>query len=438
MGRKWFTIAVGILWLTSMSWLVQTKLLPQMLAGPPPSNATVYSNTLDPDATVVPIAWELFWGKKSLGWAVSTSRTNVEGFTEIKSHAHFEHLPFEEFLPVFLRAFVSNSGGKINDLSFEAESRLLIDGDGRLNRMTFVVGNSVTDEPVRVDGRVEADKLYISIYNQGRQRTSAWELSANAIVGNDLTPMVRMPNLYIGRTWNVPVYSMFQIGSTAAVEVMRAEVEGETTLTWEGAPHRCWLVVMRRDSGSLLGGARTPRGKMWVEISSGTILQQETIHGHSKLVYTRASDERAKEYHERAVHYRTKRTQDLLQLPADEIPSELDDHDAPPGRKLPHEAERPDPNAETESIWSRAAKSFFRDHSATNGEPQEPRGDQGFYLESNEGRRMRHFGRRGPRHERQSERDPWAEFDVPGAGKPEVATPNTAMPDAAKSVENDE
>ena len=74
------------------------------------------------------------------------------------------------------------------------------------------------------------------------------------------------------------------------MEVLQATVKGHETLHWNGQGVDVLVVVYQSDSGSALGAARTPRGKLWVR-HDGTVLRQETWLFGSRLVFVRLSPE---------------------------------------------------------------------------------------------------------------------------------------------------
>lgn len=310
MGQRWFIVAVSVMWMTSMGWLVSTKLWPLLWAGTPPSNLTVYTQQAAANgAELPPVGWTMTWGSKPLGWAVSSSSVNSEGFTTIQSHAHFDRIPFEELLPIPLQPLMPKFGSSPG-ISMEAESRLIMDAEGHLNRISFIITTPEYPKPIRVEGYLKKDKFIVTLFPGAGDRFPRWELPADAVIGNDLTPLVRLPDLYLDQTWNVRVYNHFGIGTNSRLEMVQAKVERSDILRWEESERPVWLVVMRRDAGSLLGHIRPMRGKLWVDLN-GTVLQQESYLNNSKLTFTRVKDVRAKEFLQQSVEIRQRRLRDF-------------------------------------------------------------------------------------------------------------------------------
>jgi hypothetical protein len=176
-----------------------------------------------------------------------------------------------------------------------------MNAEGRLDRISFIITSPVFDKPIRVEGHVKNDKFYITFFTSKDDKFPRGELPADQVIGNDLTPLVRLPDLHLDQTWNVRVYSPFGIGKNP-LEVVQAKVERSDVLNWEDTERRVWLVVLRRDS--LLG--RAVRGKMWVD-HDGTVLQQESYIGNSKLTFTRVRDSQAKLFQQQSQELRQNR-----------------------------------------------------------------------------------------------------------------------------------
>jgi hypothetical protein len=76
------------------------------------------------------------------------------------------------------------------------------------------------------------------------------------------------------------------------LEILHAEVERLETITWNGHREETWLVVYRRDSGFVLGGNKSPRGKLWVR-RDGAVLKQQVMMLDSTMTFVRLPDEEA-------------------------------------------------------------------------------------------------------------------------------------------------
>jgi hypothetical protein len=104
-----------------------------------------------------------------------------------------------------------------------------------------------------------------------------------------------MPGLRIGQEWTVPVYSPLRFSdSRNPVEILHAKVEDRESVVIGEEPVLTSVVVYRSDSGAILGGAQTPRGKLWVA-DDGTVLKQSTRLFGSQLTFLRAEPKRVEQ-----------------------------------------------------------------------------------------------------------------------------------------------
>ncbi len=100
MRIRWYRLAVLVLWLAATSWLVVRKILPPLLIGEPPVYATVAMEKQRP-----PVAWYLNLNENRIGWALSEISRQSTDVTEIHSLVHFDGLPLDKLLPVYLPCF---------------------------------------------------------------------------------------------------------------------------------------------------------------------------------------------------------------------------------------------------------------------------------------------------------------------------------------------
>jgi hypothetical protein len=150
------------------------------------------------------------------------------------------------------------------------------------------------DEPVVIRGQVIGPTLRISI-EAGGIEPIVRELPATALVGDELAPQARLPDLHVGQRWTLPVYSPLRSPNSAEpVEVLQATVEGYESVQIGDESHPAMTVIYRSDSGSILAGSRAPRGKLWVA-EDGTVLKQVSYVLGSRLQFVRATPARAKE-----------------------------------------------------------------------------------------------------------------------------------------------
>lgn len=114
---------------------------------------------------------------------------------------------------------------------------------------------------------------------------------ADALMGDALSPQTRLPNLRVGQTWTVPVYSPFR-PPTSPLDILHATVERSDPIVWNDQIVPTLLVVYRDDPGSGMTSKQAARGQVWVD-RSGTVLKQEVALLTSRLTFVRRSADEA-------------------------------------------------------------------------------------------------------------------------------------------------
>jgi hypothetical protein len=231
-----------------------------------------------------------------MGWAVSAHNTDKNGFTTIVSHVHFDFVPLDDMLPMILSGFWNSMvQTDQKDFSMDAESELKIDTHGQLYKLSLIISTPSIPTPIRISGNVSEKKLRLRIRMGDYQESVQYDYAGDAILGNDLMPQTRMPNLYLGQEWTVPVYSPFRTKSGTSVEMFQAKVESRDSISWSGSETPTWQVVLRRESGALFGNSRAARTKLWVDMN-GEVLKQECFMFGSRLAFVRTQEGKSQEY----------------------------------------------------------------------------------------------------------------------------------------------
>ena len=71
------------------------------------------------------MAWYLYLNGRRLGWALSEISQQSTDTTEIHSLVHFDSLPLDELLPIYLRAIAHASTHAAGSTEMEVESDLI-------------------------------------------------------------------------------------------------------------------------------------------------------------------------------------------------------------------------------------------------------------------------------------------------------------------------
>lgn len=301
MYSRWFQIAVVMLWLATMSWLVTTKVLPAILIGEPPSHRTiVQARRGEP-----PVAWNMLWNGRPMGWAVNTSTRLPHDLTELRSHVHFDDIPLKDIN--VLGALLGSARDRDLKLAMDVPSVLVFDPLGRLSRFESSVRFAPNVDAIKVRGVVDGGQLALTIRSGDFTYDRQLAVSPKSMLGDGLSPQTRLPGLREGQAWTEELYSPFHSPSRP-LEVLQVRVEGMEPMIWSGETISAWLVVYRTDPGSGGRHAGAVRGKVWVR-RDGLVLQQQVMVAlfNSTLTFTRLPEDRAAALAERLADEKTDR-----------------------------------------------------------------------------------------------------------------------------------
>jgi hypothetical protein len=287
MNSRWFNTAVVVLWLATMGWLVKEKVLPPLLIGEPPS----YSEIIKAQNNELPVGWTVSLDGQQIGWAVTETKPQKTGVTEIHGRAHFDTFPIQAVTPGWIQPFSGFLGQPIPKLQMDARSELLIDSFGHLIRFDSTVRLDPWSETVSMRGTVEGGQLQFDVRSGELSFSYMIPLPPKALLSDTLSPQSRLPGLHIGQTWSVPIFNPLW-PSKSPVEIIRAVVEDTQPIFWGGVNENAWLVVYRHDSGSGKEGTQAPKGKLWVR-RDGAVLRQEVTLSNSTLQFVRMPDKDA-------------------------------------------------------------------------------------------------------------------------------------------------
>jgi len=280
MKRPWLAAFIIIFWCITTSWLVVEKILPSLMPGSPPGYQAFYAS----NNRLVPVAWTVLWKDEPLGWATSRSTRFDDGRVAVDSLLHFDRLPIEEMLPVWIKPLVRRATEHTKSLAFEARGSLSIDGRGQLNAFRSAVDLPGTAEKVVLAGTVVDGHVHIVVRARDMRYETDRYLPSQITIGDELSPQATLPGLYEGRRWTVPIYSPLRAGRSA-IELLHASVSGEETMFWDDRLVRVNVVSYRDDPS----GHHEPRTRLWVD-RAGRVLKQESDLLGSKLTFLRRTD----------------------------------------------------------------------------------------------------------------------------------------------------
>jgi hypothetical protein len=289
MHSRWFNAAVVMLWLATMSWLVKEKVLPGLLVGDPPN----YKRILDAQKAAPPVGWQVSLSGRSIGWALSDTKVQPDGLTDIHGRVHFDALSVDEVMPGWVRTFSRLVVQPAAKLQIDAWSTLTIDALGHLSRFNSQLRVDPLGAVIHLHGAVEGNQLQLEVRAGGATFSSEVFLPSDALLSDALSPQTELPGLRIGQKWTVPVYSPLFWPAKTPLEIIQAIVVRFEPMVWNGETETCWLVEYRGESERGAGGeASPPRGKLWVSLGGQVLKQQMTLLG-ATIAFDRLPDDAA-------------------------------------------------------------------------------------------------------------------------------------------------
>lgn len=287
---------VVVFWLTTMSWLLVSKVLPPLLGGRPPDYAAALSSRAEKEE---PVVWRISWNDKRIGTAASDTVRTQDGGTALRHVVHFEHLPLDAMLSegfgavgAMMKPLVAGDGNLEIEMMWATEFRF---DAARQFRSLHVVGDlGELINFIRITGEMQPNqKLKLRTKLAGSSPGNGQtvlnheiHLPRESLVRDAFAPRPELKNLTVGQTWTIPVYRPFPPNSP--VQIVEATAERLDVIVWDGRDVETILVVYRGDAGSGLHVSREPLAREWVS-ADGAVLQQEIRISGLKIRFERLS-----------------------------------------------------------------------------------------------------------------------------------------------------
>jgi hypothetical protein len=283
MSRGFNLLVIGF-WVTTMSWLMWVKVLPPLLEGTPPS----YQKILEQDSQDAHpvVEWDLLVDGEAAGHARTETLRIEDEVTQINNEIHFTDLPWSKLMPVRL-SIADDPLREAEEQRLQVTLKNLVEIDplGRLAGFDSSLSYGDVQDAVRVLGTVQEDELNLTISAGSFKFSTKMFISPDAMVGDSLSPLTRLPELKLGQRWSEPVYSALR-PSSRPLEILYAKVEREDMIIHAGRSITTLLVVYRGEASGGIGQEGKVRGRTWVR-KDGLVLQQEVLLGDSWLRFVR-------------------------------------------------------------------------------------------------------------------------------------------------------
>jgi len=282
MGNRIFVAVVLLLWASTMSWLVVEKILPPFFSGDPPAHGTLVEQE--------PVCWQIECGGERVGYAVSQAVPGALTTTEIHGRVLLEDIPLREMAPQWMSSIVDD----LRLIRLDCRSRLALDSFG--NMSNFETRVQINDLPlvIKAIGHVEGPELRMTFFSGGVSHEASFPLPNPKLLDGELVPQPKLLQVYVGRKWQVEMFSLFRPPNDA-LNLLQAEVVAEEPIIQRGEKVRAKRIEFRELSAAGVAAERSLRAKVWVA-DNGTVLRQDVYLMNSKdtmLRFERRTDPQA-------------------------------------------------------------------------------------------------------------------------------------------------
>lgn len=276
MGNRIFVGVVVMLWAGTMSWLMIARILPPFFHGDPPAHGSLIRNE--------PTCWEVYFGERLIGNAVSQAVPGALGTTEIHSRVVLKGIEVKELAPQWLGRLVRVLG----DISLDTRSTFVLNAFGDLSY--FKTDVHLNDLPIvmRVRGKVDGAELKLKVQSGDVTHEVVYLAPTKSQLTSELVPDPKLLQVYVGRKWQQEIYSPFR-PPTDSLQIMQAEVVEERSIDHRGERIRARKIEYRSLSSAGVSNNNALHAVVWVA-EDGMVLRQEVDLMEAKLRFERCTE----------------------------------------------------------------------------------------------------------------------------------------------------
>jgi len=279
MGNRIFVGVVLLLWASTMSWLVVEKILPPFFSGEPPTHGVLTEKE--------PVCWQIEYDGRRLGYAVRQAVPGAQSTTEIYSRMLLEDVPLQEMAPQWMSSIVDDLG----PIRLDSRMRIVLDSFGTFS--LFDVKVRLNDLPlvVKIFGKVVGPDLVLNFVSGHVSHEVSFPFPSTNQLDGELTPEPKLLQIYVGRRWQVELFSLFRPPNDS-ITLLQAEVVAEVSIHQANHKIRAKRIEYRDLSSAGVAADHTLRAVVWVA-DDGTVLRQDVFLMNTKLRFERRTDPKA-------------------------------------------------------------------------------------------------------------------------------------------------
>ncbi|MCC7475450.1 MAG: hypothetical protein IT425_08650 [Pirellulales bacterium] len=276
MGNRVFVGIVVVLWGGAMSWLMVARILPPFFHGEPPTQGALIPQG--------PACWEIHYGGRVVGHAVSQAVPGALSTTEIHSRVLFNNIDIKELAPQWMGGLVRALG----EVSLDIRSNFVLDTLGNLANFSTKVRVNDLPTVMRVDGKVDDAQLRMRFHSGEIAHEVGYPIPAGTQLTNEMVPDSKLLQVYVGRKWQQEVYNPFRPPGNS-LEILQAEVKEERWFEHRGERYRAKKIEYRSLSTAGVSTDNTLSAVVWVA-EDGMVLCQDIFLMNVKLRFERCTE----------------------------------------------------------------------------------------------------------------------------------------------------
>ncbi len=275
------TILIVFFWLATSGWMLYREFWPRITAGNPPP----YHIGIADEVAGRTISWQVFQDDERIGNSDTEIRRLKGGRFALRNIVRFEKLTGLQILGIGFRklssTYIVNRVGQLRRM----EAEILLDFKGYEGKITFD-GNVKNNHLHSALTIPDISFLEIAILPK-RFEIEPIKINGKGKILNILHPQHKIPGLWKGRRWKVPMFNPFETaaksvlggGGEIGLSKLIAEVHSDS-ITWDGILIPTWRI----DVGE---PGKDPQARIWVRRSDDWVLQYEARHEKKKILLKR-------------------------------------------------------------------------------------------------------------------------------------------------------
>ncbi len=145
---------------------------------------------------------------------------------------------------------------------------------------------------VKIFGKVDGPELKLKFFSGGVSQEWRFPFPTSNRLDGELIPEPKLLQAYVGRKWQVEMFSLFRPPSDS-LTLLQAEVVAEESIRQHGKMIRTRRIEFRDLSAAGVAAEHTLRASLWVGDDGAVLRQDVYLVSNNKLRFERRTDKQA-------------------------------------------------------------------------------------------------------------------------------------------------